>query len=62
MSVPDKQQRDAWRKLASSREVMTSAINEYCPSEFLELLDAVDELEKENTELKRILFKALLGV
>lgn len=37
-----KEQRDEWRKEAG--EALTSALWEYCPSEFLELLDAYEEL------------------
>lgn len=42
--VPSKLQRDEWRRLAAETQ-MISAVGEYTPSEFTELLDAVDELE-----------------
>lgn len=44
MSIPDKKQRDEWRALAKGT-MMVSAVGEYTPAEFTDLLDAVDELE-----------------
>lgn len=44
--IPDKATRDAWRAEFHAPGTMHSAVDEYCPREFLELLDAVDELEK----------------
>jgi len=46
--IPSKTQRDEWRQLAADT-MMTSALGEYTPSEFVVLLDAVDELEAKKT-------------
>ena len=45
-----KEQLAEWRKQFEERS-FTSAIDEYCPKEFELLLDAVEGLHKENTEL-----------
>lgn len=42
--IPSKEKRDEWRKLAENTD-MISAVGEYTPNEFMELLDAVDRLE-----------------
>lgn len=51
MAAPSKEQREAWRRKAG--EGMVSSLDEYSPSEIFDLLDAVDELEAENTRLRR---------
>lgn len=48
--IPDKNLRYLWGEKA-----VTAAqcdLNEYCPIEFLDLLDAIDELEAENATLR----------
>lgn len=49
--VPTKETRAEWRRLAEAT-VMTSAVGEYTPDEFVVLLDAVEELEAENRVLR----------
>lgn len=44
MSIPTKEERAEWRRLASET-MMISSLGEYTPEEFTTLLDAVDELE-----------------
>ena len=51
-----KEQRDEWRKLKG--QGMTSAVGEYTPSEFWELLSDVDRLERENKHLSDMLRQA----
>lgn len=52
-----KEQRDEWRKLKG--EGKESAIGEYTPEEFWELLDEIDSLEKERGELRNALQVAI---
>lgn len=46
-----------WRKLRGKG--MTSAIGEYTPAEFWELLDAYEAVKRERDDLKRRIDKAL---
>jgi hypothetical protein len=42
--IPTKQQREEWRRLAEAT-TFRSAVGEYTPEEFIELLDAIDVVE-----------------
>lgn len=53
-----KEQRATWRREFDGR-MMTSAIWEYCPPEFGELLDDVDRLEQQRDMLLAALQRAL---
>lgn len=61
--IPEKEQRDKWRKLAEDT-MMISAVGEYTPKEFTILLDAVDVLERELAEAKAVIhetYRAWVG-
>lgn len=51
--IPDKKTRDEWRRLAADT-MLVSAVGEYTPEEFTTLLDAVDALETENGQLRKL--------
>lgn len=55
MDIPSKEQRAEWRKKAEDA-FMTSVFGDYIPEEFLILLDAVDELERQVEGLKKRLY------
>ena len=50
MTIPSKEIRAEWRKLAEET-MLTSALGEYTPDEFIVLLDAIDKLERRIEEL-----------
>lgn len=56
--IPSKEQIFKWRKDFDTRS-FTSAIDDYCPDEFGNLLDAVDLLQEQNAKLAFSLFKAV---
>lgn len=53
--VPDKHQRKIWRQQAELTQYI-SALGEYTPCEFIVLLDAIDELERQIEELKEKIY------
>ena len=52
-----KEQREEWRTLAENKGGMISALGEYTPPEFIELLDAYEELEAQNERCNKDLIR-----
>jgi len=55
--IPSKKQRDEWRKFADNTQIISTADKRIMvqASEFIALLDAVDELELENRGLRELI-------